>query len=271
MKYCPNPECRYALEHGEGQEYVDEAVTCSDCGAELGTVRPVWSAAGTRWKTGLWLRLAITVLVPALVAGLASKVPLPRLDHGEMERRFGWYASDAGWAPSVFSLGPAPVASAFFLVELAALCVPRWRRLRIGGPAGRQRLWVATGRLAAALAVIQGLGIALYLQHMDVLERPVALSRLIIVFSMAGGTALLVLIARVLDRFALTGGFSLLVTAFLIASHWPWLRYLGQQVGDSLSSPGAAASGRGLLVVGALGLTVAGAVAFLRGRPAAPG
>jgi hypothetical protein len=44
LRYCPNPECPYAVKHGEGQEYRDEARLCADCGAELVEERHVWKS-----------------------------------------------------------------------------------------------------------------------------------------------------------------------------------------------------------------------------------
>ncbi len=56
---------------------------------------------------------------------------------------------------SVFALGVMPFLSAFLLVELAALIVPPWRRLRNGGPDGRAKLAVPTAILGVVIACVQ--------------------------------------------------------------------------------------------------------------------
>jgi hypothetical protein len=261
VKYCPNPECRYVVRHHEAQEYRDEAVTCADCGAELTTERPVPPAiAGPRELP--WLKLALTVLVPLVVVWLAPQVLLPRIDWDALHARFGQNIGGAGF--SVFTLGLYPVISASLLVELAALAVPRWRPLRTAGPAGRSRLLVATGWLSLVLASVQAMGVAAYLERMGALRPDTRLSRLVVFLSLIVGTAVLVAVTRLLDRAALGGGFSLLITAFSLSLAWPALRQLGEEAWG-LNSSG---SGRMLLVGGPLLLAGAATAFLLRWRPA---
>ena len=249
MKYCPNPDCRYALRHQESQEYRDEAVTCADCGAELLSERPAWTAVATRPRDLPWIRLALAVLVPLLVVWLGPKIPLPRLDRGQLEL-LGPYSDQVSL--SVFALGLTPILGAFWLVELAALCVPRWRPLRTGGPSGRGRLLWATHRLGLALACVQALGVAAYLDKLGALESDRRLSRLLVVFTLVAGACLLVAATEFLDGAAVGGGFSLLVTAFAL----PSLRPLG-----AILAPMTLAGGALLLVA-------LGTIFVLRWRPA---
>lgn len=166
-----------------------------------------------------WIRIALALLVPLLVVWLGPKVPLPRLDRDQLDRTLGAYAQQVNL--SVFALGLNPILGAFWLVELAALCVPRWRPLRTGGPSGRGRLLSATHWLGLALAFVQALGVAVYLEKMGALESDPRLSRLVVVFTLVAGASLLVAATRFLDGAAVGGGFSLLVTAFAVPSLLP--------------------------------------------------
>jgi hypothetical protein len=253
MKYCPNPECPYTVRHHEAGEYRDEAVTCSDCGTELASSAPPTTAPAQEaaLKGG---PLALTLLAPLVVAWLAPKVPLPGFDAGRVE-------SVLGAAPSVsafgaFGLGLGPMVSAALLVELAALCVPRWRALRIGGPSGRGRLLWASRRLAVVLALVQSLGIVLYLEKLDLLQSRMPLPRLLVILTLIGGTCALVALAELLDRVALGGGYAVLIAAFSL----PAVVALGQTLSQARSSQTTSAWG-------ALLLTCGGTAFFLRWRP----
>src|SRR4030095_8937284 len=70
----------------------------------------------------------------------------------------------------VLALGLMPFFSAFSLVELAALIVPRWRPLRHGGPPGRARLHTAAITLTLLLALVQALFMVKYLRALGAIE-----------------------------------------------------------------------------------------------------
>jgi hypothetical protein len=249
MKYCPNRDCPYAVRHREPGEYRDEATACTDCGAELVAELPSWVRPAPATEGTLAIRLAWTVLAPALVVGLANRLILPGLDRDLIESFLGEFASTVNVSP--FALGLTPMISAFLFVELAAALVPSWRPLRHGGPAGRGRLLVATTWLAFAFVSFQALNMAVYLRKTDVLERSSGFSALLVVLTLVGGTFALVALAPLLDRVALGGGYSLLVTGLQAASALPPLLALSTRP-------------RSLVILVAV---AAGSVLFLRWRP----
>jgi hypothetical protein len=224
LKYCPNAGCPYALRHRESQEYRDDAVTCSDCGATLTAERLVWPAAAANLRDLHWGKVALTLVLPLLIVWLASRLPMPRIDEAGFERRLG----ALGRTMMVFELGLGPFMSAFFFVELFALCIPRWRLLRHGGPPGRGRLLDAAAWLGVTFSAIQAISVAVYLGRMGLLEKNVRLSLLIVALTLTAGTCVLFLLTEVLDRAALGGGFAILTTAFGAASAFPLLRILKQ-------------------------------------------
>jgi len=100
-------------------------------------------------------RLAVT-LGGLVLAGLSTIVPMPGF--ADLAEALHHQADDS---LGPFALGISSILSAFGIVELAALLVPRWRGLRHGGPDGRGRLAVAT----ALLAVVFTLAQAFFLTH----------------------------------------------------------------------------------------------------------
>jgi len=221
MKYCPNRDCPYARKHYEGQEYRDEAAICSDCGAALVSGRPVWPRrlAASR-PLPLAFRLALTLVALPFASWLPRLVRLPRLAPSPLAP-YGDALADSPRL-SVFALGLAPIFSAFLVVELVALAVPRWRPLRHGGPEGRARLLTATWRLGLILATVQAVAMAVYMERQGILEADQRLSRLVVVLSLVAGTCVFVVYAQFLDRVALGGGFSLMAVALVVPSLVPF-------------------------------------------------
>ena len=116
MKYCPNPQCPYALRHHEGQEYRDQVAACTDCGAELVAERPIWprpSVPNARGRA-VWLRLALTLLAPPLVLWLHAVLRVPRFNLSFFDSRLGRWVD----APrlTVFGLALWPIFTASIVV-----------------------------------------------------------------------------------------------------------------------------------------------------------
>src|SRR5262245_38352766 len=100
-------------------------------------------------------RLVVTVLV-AVAAALVDRIPLPGVE------RAARYASLSHEGPTLgpFMLGLGPVLSAFLVIEVLAVLVPRWRPLRHGGYEERGRLWARTKVLAVVFSALQAFFVA---------------------------------------------------------------------------------------------------------------
>ena len=110
--------------------------------------------------------------------------------------------------------GLAPFITAFVLVELGALAVPRWRALRVGGPFGRRRLEraaLALGLLLCAQQVVAG---TVYLHAAGVELK--GTSWLALGLGGLMWPVALVAFARVISRRGLTEGFAALLAVELI-------------------------------------------------------
>jgi len=173
-------------------------------------------------------RLAITLAIPALLLVIADHVLLPGipsevaehlLGHG---RATGLFTIHRGSIAnmSVFALGITPVLTAFWIVEVVALLVPRWAHLRHGNPAGRASLDRASTVLALVLSVVQGLGVALSLGGLgraDVSGEGFSLSIPVVMATLVGGVCIQVLAARLVSKQGLVNGYVMLVLAPLVS------------------------------------------------------
>jgi hypothetical protein len=207
MRYCPNLQCPFVLRHGRAAEYVDAADTCSDCGTALTRLDPPSIAAPRRTVPPHWSALGWTLPVFA-APFLIPYFRLPGLSFEGLPE-----GAATSWH-SPFAMGVRPFLIAFLLVELAALTVPRWRPLRIGGPSGRARLLSAVWKLAYALCFLQALFRVLYMQRAGFMASS-AWTRLAATVSLVAGTSLLVLLTQLVQRKGVGGGFSVLCAALL--------------------------------------------------------
>jgi preprotein translocase subunit SecY len=203
---------------------------------------------GTRG--GVYRRIAVTLLVP--IAGmLMVRIPLPGINTVVLKKVFT--GADRLYEPGdlkMFALGLMPFISASLLVELLSLrIVRRWRVLRLGGHAERDRLWTRVVIVALVLAVVQAYFIVRWLRatsqsfymYGDLLQgNPndffwIAAQML----SLVAGTFLLYWLTRVIDRYGVGNGFAVIIAGFMVPSvahelyrlvtrsHYPILMPLG--------------------------------------------
>jgi hypothetical protein len=152
-------------------------------------------------------RLAVTIAAPIAVMLASSHVPLPGVDMGRLGPTLsGAPLFDLG----VFDLGLTPAVSAYVLVELVALVVPRWARLR-HVPDGRAKIERAARFMMIVLAAVQAFGIVSSLRAHDVDVFVPPFGALIAGVTLVAGTALLFALASFVTRRGLVNGFALLL------------------------------------------------------------
>jgi hypothetical protein len=147
------------------------------------------------WNDARLGRAAVTVAA-LTAASLAARIPVP-----------GWDAA-ALPNPGALAIRIAPIISAFVLVEVVALAVPRWRALRHRGPRGRASLTFAAYALAAGLACLQTWGIVTFAESNGALEP--GLPRAAAFATIAAGPFLLAAFAAWIDARGLGNGLVLL-------------------------------------------------------------
>lgn len=227
-RYCPAPDCPARRRSGEVAEYQESVERCADCGAELVAEAPQTVRRRRPWPAALKRRLWVTALGVAL-ASLASLLPSPFVDlESACEAlRTSWPRLSQQLGP--FALGILPLFSAFVLVELAALSVPRWNRRRHGDPVFRHTLLLRSLTLGFVLAMIQGYFIAVWLEHVGnrpdvfaldlrLISQPGLSFRLQYALTASTGTLLLGLVALVITKHGVGNGFAVLLLVDLFNS-----------------------------------------------------
>jgi hypothetical protein len=163
----------------------------------------------------VWVRALVTVIACG-VAWAAQGLLLPGLET--------WKLTSVKMTDltslSVVALGLSPALSGFWLVELAALLVPPWRRLRTG-PEGRAALRRSALIATLAIASVQGWFIVRWLESTallrggSLLAEPGPGSQLLITVTLVAGTCFLLALTWLIDRYGLGNGFSMLLASGL--------------------------------------------------------
>ena len=183
----------------------------------------------------VWPRVAWTLGAIAVIVA-AWHVTLPGVNDFALDS----WAHVSGGSPylsSVLALGITPLVIAFILVELAALAVPRWRRLRHAGPRGRRTLGYAVAAVALVLAVVQSYFVVHYLQSLvgngsEIYWGTRRMDALLVV-TMVGGTMVLASLVAIIGSRGIGNGY-----AIVIATSWlgraPWREVIGGGAGGAL-------------------------------------
>ena len=199
----------------------------------------------------VWPRVAWTLLAVALLV-LFGHILLPGVDRAELHFvARGAPNIDAQF--SVIALGLNPLVDAFLLVELVALIVPRWRRLRHGGPEGRRALDRAVAAAAIVFAAIQAHLVVRYLESRQDIAGEIYVAgprqHWLLVLTLIAGVPVLAWLISIIHRRGVGNGYAVLIVASWLAGA-PWHE--------------AVVAGYGGLILGAAaaGIIVLGAFAF---------
>jgi hypothetical protein len=188
----------------------------------LRLTKPTVRARIPRPEGGIpWRRIAVTAMAPIILFASTFFV-LPGINDVELDHIISRGGAGASiMNVSVFALGVMPIITAYLLVELVALALPRlrWRR---HDPRGRIGLGRAVAAVAVALSLVQGYFIATYLESLsrygaDIVTEHGLRLQLLIMVTLAAGTMLLAIVAGMIREHGLGNGYAVLMTSsFLI-------------------------------------------------------
>ena len=208
MKYCLNKECPGWVRGGKPVEHDGVVENCTNCGGTLTPEGPPSLQA----PPSLIRKLLVTLVV--LGCCIAAKwIPLPTVVPKPGPNQL------APEATSVMALGVNPLVSGYVLVELAALGVPAWRRLRVGGPEARAKLNRASILTGMVLTTGQSLVLCQQFKQLGFNTSAGLGFYLPTTLILLGAAAGLLTAAGIVDQEGLGGGFAML----LLSVHAPAL------------------------------------------------
>jgi SecY len=167
----------------------------------------------------------VWTLVAVMVMFAAGRLTLPGINRVELAHVIA-HGTELSWGAisrmSLIALGLGPLITSFVCVELVALVVPRWRRLR-HSPEGRRKLAVAVATTAILVASLQAYFVTLYLEEMDRAGAEIVVPhmRSLIGVTLVGGTMFLVWLVSVINRRGIGNGYAVLMVAgWLMSPNW---------------------------------------------------
>jgi preprotein translocase subunit SecY len=216
----------------------------------------------------LWRRLWF-LLGALVVYRIGAHIPVPGIDPVRLAELFqsqqggilGVFNLFSGGALSrftIFALGIMPYISASIIMQLMTIAVPSIEQLKKEGEAGRRKITQYTRYGTVALALFQGVGIAMALESQPglVLD-PGLMFRLTTVMTLVTGTMFLMWLGEQITERGLGNGISIIIFAGIAAGLPAALGGLFELVRTGAIHPLAA------LVICILAVVVTGFVVFV--------
>jgi preprotein translocase subunit SecY len=230
MAFCLNPDCPHRKEMGYPAEFREGITHCSDCGSLLSEEAiEKEDARKTSPKitlTDLHKRILYTIGFVLLYRVLLF-IPAPGIDlqvlgsffsDEQLNRLLRFLGSEPALERfSILALGIMPYISAYIIVEILSLFIPPLKSWRQGGYAGRIRIKEMALFATFLIALVQGYGITVGLEHMmgaageKIIRHPGLGFRLVMVLTLTTGTFLTIWIAELITRKGIGHGISVLI------------------------------------------------------------
>ncbi|HHY41625.1 MAG TPA: preprotein translocase subunit SecY [Thermoanaerobacterales bacterium] len=182
----------------------------------LEALRNVWKIPDLR------KRIKYTALM-LLLFRIGTFIPVPRMDPSavrsiiERGALLGFFDIIAGGALSqfsVFAMSITPYINASIIVQLLTVVIPKWEELAKEGEAGRKVLAQYTRYGTVILGLIQATGLSIGFRSA---MKPGFLSQIVVILSLAAGTAFLMWLGEQITDKGIGNGISLLIFAGIVS------------------------------------------------------
>ena len=180
------------------------------------------------------LRQRILFVLGAMVVfRIGTHIPIPGVDptavaalfeqtRGSIVDIFNMFSGGALERLSIFALGVMPYISASIIIQMMTSVVPQLEALKKEGEAGRRKITQYTRYGTVALALFQGLGIAIAIEGQQAAGGPVVLVpglgfKITTVATLVTGTMFLVWLGEQISERGIGNGISLIIFASIVA------------------------------------------------------
>ena len=180
------------------------------------------------------LRQRILFVLGAMVVfRVGTHIPIPGVDptavaalfeqtRGSIADIFNMFSGGALERLSIFALGVMPYISASIIIQMMTSVIPQLEALKKEGEAGRRKITQYTRYGTVALALFQGLGIAIAIEGQQAAGGPVVLVpglgfKITTVATLVTGTMFLVWLGEQISERGIGNGISLLIFASIVA------------------------------------------------------
>ena len=180
-------------------------------------------------KLGDLKRRLLFLLGALVVFRIGSFIPVPGIDQMQLAElfrsqrggildMFNMFSGGALSRFSIFALGIMPYISASIIMQLMAVVSPTLEALKKEGEAGRRKITQYTRYGTAALALFQGMGIAIALESQrGLVVEPGFLFRVVAMITLTTGTIFLMWLGEQITERGIGNGISLIIFAGIAA------------------------------------------------------
>jgi len=167
-------------------------------------------------------RIGVFVTVPGVDREVVDK--FFGSSSGSLFSLFNMFSGGALRQMSIFALGIMPYISSSIIFQLLAVVIPSLERLQKEGEMGRRKIAQYTRYGTIVLAIVQGFGVALWLesQRTNLGEALVPDAgwgfRMMTIMSLAAGTAFIMWLGEQITERGIGNGISLIITAGIVAA-----------------------------------------------------
>jgi preprotein translocase subunit SecY len=231
MAYCLNPECPHKKKIGRPAEFREGITHCSDCGSllseEVIEKEAIQKDSPRRIVSTILYKRILYTIGFVLLYRVLLLIPVPGIDLQALsgffsDEQFNRFVRFFGYEPalerfSILALGIMPYISAYIIVEILSVFVQPLKSWRGKGYAGRIKIKEIALFATFLVALMQGYGIAISLEHMmgaageKIIRHPGLNFRLVMVLTLTTGTFLTVWIAELITRKGIGHGISILI------------------------------------------------------------
>ena len=179
------------------------------------------------------------VLLAIIVYRIGTHIPVPGIDPNQLQALFNqnqgtilglanMFSGGALERMSILALGIMPYITSSIILQLLAVVIPHLEKLKKEGEQGRKKITQYTRYGTIFLSVIQGIGIAIWLQNTS---SPASGGMIvtsggwsfiaITVITLTAGTAFLMWLGEQITEKGIGNGISLIIFAGIVAGFWP--------------------------------------------------
>ena len=159
---------------------------------------------------------------------LGLHIPVPGVDTSGMAGAFGdggnlfdllnAFTGGAFKKFTIFALGIMPYINASIVMQLLTIAIPSLEQLAKEGETGRKKIGQYTRWLTGVFAVVQAVGMVVWLQRSEALPQMAPIGFFQVIVTLAAGTAFLMYMGEMISEKGIGNGVSLVIFAGIVAS-----------------------------------------------------
>lgn len=165
----------------------------------------------------LWMMVVFRIGAHIPVPGVNADAIRQLFEAGTLFGLLDLFAGGALSTFSIFAMSIAPYINASIIMQLLTVVVPRFEEWSREGEEGRRKLGQMTRYGTVILALLQGLGIAYFLNSNAALHPRGFVSMLTVAVTLAAGTAFLMWLGEQITEHGIGNGISLIIFAGIVS------------------------------------------------------